>query len=720
MVITVSLSTLCWHMYTDIKGLHWSYLNDDTVEVSGQLVSIVERQWRYGQPLRRFEFRVTELHRHAVEYERTVVGRKLLVSLYGDVAGGDITLGQHYRMKVKIKPLQGLNNEHGFDYVRHMLAQGVVARATVVRDQAMLRLADSIDRYSLRAVVRSRLYDLTEGMSMQPVLMALAVGDRTLLSDDDRERLVNLGLAHLLAVSGLHIGLAAMLGYWLVFGLARLLCWPLSWIRLDLLMALSSAGAAFYYALLAGFTVSAVRALIMVSVVLICRVAWRRIQPMQGWLLALWLTMLYEPLQVYSAGLWLSFVAVLGLMYLGLGRRGGWWWPQLGLFFVMLVPSSLFFSKVSVISPLLNVLAVPFISLLIVPAVLLASLLAFVAPELALGLLSLINQGLAFAWQGLMWLDGWAMTTVALAAIPRFVYCAVVVAVLLLLMPRGLPGRWLAMVMVLPLPLLWLADPTRPVAQVTVLDVGQGLAVVVMSRNSVVVYDTGFGDGKAHAIGGRVVADFLQANGVTRIDRLVVSHGDNDHAGGLGELLRRFDVSAVVTPDEHLLAKHQVNFIRCQPGLNWTYDVVSFQVLSPMPEMAELNDNNRSCVLKVLIGKRSVLLPGDIERESELHLIAENNKALQADVLLVPHHGSKTSSTGGFLGAVQPQLAVVSAGRFNRFGHPHQKVLNRYRARAIEVVNTAYSGQLTLIVDRPGDDFRVERYLSSYRRYWQL
>jgi competence protein ComEC len=295
----------------------------------------------------------------------------------------------------------------------------------------------------------------------------------------------------------------------------------------------------------------------------------------------------------------------------------------------------------------------------------------------------------------------------------------------LLLMPRGWPGRWLGAVMLLPMFAPAGAPLPQGQVQVHVLDVGQGLAVVVRTAHHTLLYDAGPRFSERFDAGAGIVLPFLRHEGVRRLDRILISHGDNDHAGGLASVLQGIDADRVQTgelPDEPELAvlrAARVPAARCERGQAWQWDGVQFAVLWP-PAGDHAAGNDSSCVLRIEAGGHALLLTGDIERQAEAALLRADAEALRSDWLLVPHHGSQTSSSAGFLAAVDPCCALVSAGYRNQFRHPAPAVVARYHERGIRVWNTALRGALQLCLgagESCNDEPRAWR--ESRRRWWQ-
>jgi competence protein ComEC len=372
----------------------------------------------------------------------------------------------------------------------------------------------------------------------------------------------------------------------------------------------------------------------------------------------------------------------------------------------------LFFQQVSLISPLANLIAVPVISFLVVPLALLAVSIIFISAALAGKLFFLVD----FVLQSLEWL------LVHLADIPwasinqpqpssGAIFFAIP-GIVLLLAPVGIPARWLSLVMFLPLIFTEATQPETGEIKLTLLDVGQGLSVVVQTAHHLLVYDTGAKFSEHSDLGKSVVLPFLHAQGLDKIDLLVVSHGDNDHIGGAASLMRGMDTEQVLTSvPKQLLAYIP---LECTAGQSWLWDEVKFTILSPHQEF--VSENDKSCVLKIQSKQGGVLLTGDIEAATEAWLVKTYGEVLKSKVLIAPHHGSKTSSTAGFLQAVQPDYVLIPAGFHNQFGHPHHDVLVRYQQVHTQWLNSADSGAITINVKN--NAWSVQKIRDTESKYW--
>ncbi|AZG15015.1 DNA internalization-related competence protein ComEC/Rec2 [Cupriavidus pauculus] len=693
--------------------------------------------------------------------------------------------GQRYRLTVRLRPPRGLANPHGFDYAYWLLAEGIDATGYVREGQPaggddgalpwMVRVA------AWRAAVRDHLRAaMPADARYGPVLVALVIGDQRGIAQADWEVFRRTGISHLVSISGLHITMVAgaagavARGLWRrSFGLGGVLRRPL-----PLRWPAQQAGlvvtvlAALGYGLLAGMQIPALRTVTMLIVAAVA--LWSGRAPPVSVVLA-WaagVAVAIDPWAVMSPGFWLSFGAVAVIFFharrpeageqeaAGQEARGGGA-PVIGQGFggfvarcwrrivralveaaraqwavtVGLVPLTLLlFGQVSVVSCLANAVAIPVVSLFVTPMALASAVLP---ADVATMLLGVAHALLASLVDGLAWLaaPSWAVWE---AAQPGWLVTGLALAgVVVLLTPgrvrlprlrakaggRALP-RWPGAVLMLPMLLGGRDAIAEGEMRVTALDVGQGTAVLVETRRHALLYDAGPSYVSGASAGAQVVVPYLRAVGVRRLDMLMVSHEDADHAGGVLDVMRAVPVSARQTaaaPGHRLLTLPGRPWVPCAAGAGWVWDGVRFDVMHPTAEdltRATLSSNARSCVLRVATAHRSVLLTGDIGVNEELGFIARAPPAqVRADVLVVPHHGSGTSSHVAFLRAVQPAVAVFQLGFANRYRHPREDVWQRYGRAGIARYRTDETGAVTIVTD--GDGLRVVPYRQHVRRYWR-
>ena len=643
--------------------------------------------------------------------------------------------GQRWRFTVRLRQPHGNLNPHGFDYELMLFEQGV--RATgYVRDApaAMLDASAGHPVERMRQRVRDGIYAHVADRRAAGVLAALAVGDQSAIDRDDWDLFRNAGVAHLMSISGLHITMFA----WLA-GIAIAAAWRRS-TRAMLRVATPTAArwgglmAASAYALFSGWGVPSQRTVWMLATATVLRAAGVRWPWLVVLLVAAAVVTALDPWALTQAGFWLSFMAVGLLMASSFNGDAattsataatGWraWPGRLGghmrdglrsqvIATLGLTPLTLvFFQQVSLVGFLANLVAIPLVTLVITPLALLGVAVAplwTVGAAVVSGFVGLLSQLAAIP--GAVW-------TVPVA--PLWAQLAGLVAATLIVLP--LP--WRAKLFALPLALALLVPPRElPVEgsfDLVAADIGHGTAVVVRTRMHVLLFDTGPQYTRESDAGQRVLVPLLRARGDQHVDVLVLSHRDSDHVGGARSVLGALEVEAMASSleDGHPLHAASRASRRCVAGERWTWDGVDFAVLRPEADdyARSLKSNAMSCVLRVSGGGRSALLTGDIEREQEAALVASAGAALRSDVLVAPHHGSRTSSSAPFLDAVRPSVAVFQAGYRNRFGHPAADVLDRYRARGVRIVASPACGAWIWRAAGPAEG-ACERL--DARRYW--
>ncbi|HCS44091.1 MAG TPA: DNA internalization-related competence protein ComEC/Rec2 [Pseudomonas sp.] len=627
----------------------------------------------------------------------------LRLAWYG---GPPVNSGEHWRLAVKLKRPAGLLNPHAFDYDAWLLAQRIGATGTV-KDGVRLKEA----RWAWRDGIRQRL-QAVDAQGRTGALTALVLGDGAGLSREDWQVLQDTGTVHLLVISGQHIGLLAGLVYLLIAGLARYGLWPsrLPWLPWACGLAFA---AALGYGLLAGFDVPVRRACVMIGLVLLWRLRFRHLSAWWPVLLALNGVLLLDPLASLQPGFWLSFAAVAVLILIFGGRLGPWrWWQSwtraqwliaIGLGPMLLVLGL----PISLSGPLVNLLAVPWISLVVLPPALLGTLLLPI-PYVGEGLLWVSGGLIDLLFKGLALMAGRFPAWVP-AAVPLWIGALGALGALLLLMPQGMPVRLLGWPM-----LLLLVFPPRQLlpegtAEIWQLDVGQGLAILVRTRHHTLLYDAGprFGD---NDLGERVVLPTLRKLGVSALDLMLISHAHADHAGGARAVAKGLPVTRVLS-GEPMELPTELQAEACQSGRQWTWDGVKFELWQ---WAAARESNPKSCVLQIEANGERLLLTGDIDTAAERALL-DSPLAVNTDWLQAPHHGSRSSSSMALLAALQPAAALISRGQGNSFGHPHPTVIARYRQRGMAIHDSAEQGAIRLQLGQ----FKPVWTMRQERRFWR-
>jgi competence protein ComEC len=634
-----------------------------------------------------------------------------------------VRAGERWRFTVRLKRPHGNMNPHGFDYEAWLFERGIRATGYVRPTAQAERLDARVWRpgYAvemLREGIRERFRSALPEAPYVGILIALAIGDQQAIAPELWQVFGRTGITHLMSISGLHVTMLAGLAYALVNWLWRRSSRLPLWLPAQHAAALGGLCAAFAYCLLAGFAVPAQRTLYMLGVVAVAHLSAREISGSRVLALALLLVLLLDPWAVLAAGFWLSFGAV-GLLFFVLGGRLGsahwgyeWLRTQWAITLGMLPALLALFQQFSLVSPLANALAIPLVSFLITPLAL-AGCLPLLDPLLALA--HWITAGMMHAvdWMAALPLAVWQQ-----AAPPGWAVVLALAGGAWSLLPRGFPSRWLGLLAFLPLLTIEAPRPAAGNAAITVLDVGQGLAIHVQTARHDLLFDAGPAFSSDADSGNRIIAPYLRAMGVRRLDTLVISHADKDHEGGAASVLAALPVDMLKTslPFEHPLSAQPVRHELCVDGDAWEWDGVRFEMLHPIAEPVSRKSNDLSCVLRVIAGGRTALLTSDIEAVSEQALLARHDKRLAAEVMTVPHHGSRTSSTPEFIAAVGAHDVIFPVGYRNRFGHPKDDVVARYVASGARLHRSDEHGAIR--VDLAPEGIGIHHQRAESRRYW--
>jgi competence protein ComEC len=686
------------------------------VEVIGVVAGLPDRDV-HGE---RFDFRVEEVLTRDARVPARVRLSWPAPEWMAAQAPQRIRAGERWQFTVRLKRPHGTANPDGFDYEAWLLQKGIRATGYVREKAGQARLGasaqplDGIQR--LREHIRGGIGQALAGHPQAGVITALAVGDQNAIPHDNWRVYNRTGTSHLMSISGLHITLFAALAGGLAYAMWRRV--PALVMRLPARRAALLAGwlAALAYTLLAGFQIPAQRTLFMLTVLVAGLWLQREPRPASLLLLALAVVLLLDPWAVLAPGFWLSFGAVAAMMWAVQGMLGqpgkiaAWVRTQAAVTIALAPALLLLFHQVSLASPLANALAIPVVSMGVVPLTL-AGTLVPLPLQPAAWLMQWVEAGLrflsAFDWAA------WALPAASLWAL-----ALALLGTAWLLMP-GLRARWLGGFMFLPLLFPAVVAPAQGSFEAEVLDVGQGTAIIVRTANHTLLYDTGpaLGDNNA---GEQIVLPRLRALGITRLDGLMLTHDDLDHTGGAASVIRDLAPGWVLSslPDGHVLLRRPA--LRCVRGQRWQWDGVDFEVLNPPAygyAQAGRRDNDRSCVLKISRGAQSLLLTADAERIGELEMTERVAARLPATVLVAGHHGSRTSSIAEFVSLVRPQQVVFTLGYRNRYGHPYPDVLRRFAETGAVIHRSDRHGWLRLRFD--GSSVAVERWREQRKRYWQ-
>lgn len=686
------------------------------VQVVGVVASLTDRD-THGE---RFDFRVERVLTPGAQLPARVRLSWPAPEWIAAQVPRRLEAGERWQFTVRLKQPHGTANPDGFDYEAWLLQRNIRATGYVREKPGQTRLGESAHPLDgiqrLRERIRRGIGKTLAGHPQAGVITTLATGDQNAIPHDNWRVYNRTGTSHLMSISGLHITLFAALIGGLMYALWRRV--PALVLRLPARRAALLCGwlAALAYTLLAGFQIPAQRTLFMLTVLVAGLWLQREPRPSSLLLLALAIVLLLDPWAVLAPGFWLSFGALAAIMWAAQGMLGAsgkitaWMRTQTAVTIALAPALLLLFHQVSLVSPLANALAIPVVSMGVVPL----ALAGVIVPPLL--------QPAAWLMQGveavLQWLAAFDWAAWALPASPLWALALSLLGTAWLLMP-GLPARWLGGFMFLPLLFPAVPVPAPGDFEAEVLDVGQGTAVLIRTARHTLLYDTGpaLGDNNA---GEQIVLPRLRALGIAQLDGLVLTHDDLDHTGGASAVMRDMQPGWLLSslPAGHALLKrpHQP----CLRGQRWQWDGVAFEVLNPTPyayAQAGRSDNDKSCVLKISRGAQSLLLTADAERIGELEMTERVAGKLPATVLVAGHHGSNTSSIAEFVSAVQAQQVVFTLGRKNRYGHPHPEVWRRFAETGAVLHRSDRHGWLRLSF--AGDGVSIERWREQRKRYWQ-
>ena len=738
-------------------------MDKQTFVVQGSVVGLVDKNDRRL----RIELAVDSVRSaessHPEFLDNTPALERLLLSWYLQKPGSwevlerHIESGDHWQLVVRLRRPRGMLNPGGFDYQAWLIQNGFSATGYIIESplnqqlipkqhSGLCALRDGISR--LRGQIREAIQQSSLSPLGQAIITALTIGDKQRLANwwDD---LMQWGIVHLLVISGLHVGLVASFGFYaglLIIRLGLLFTYfaPNLAMPIRVLPPVLGLITAIIYSAMAGFSLPTQRATIAVAVVMLAKLFYRRLAVQGVFFWTLLLVAISQPLAVLSASFWLSFlaVAVLLLWFSPWVSNGTQWYrllgAQLALFFGLGAMSLWFMGHASWLGPLVNLIAVPWISLVVVPLCLMAMLIYLISPDIASGMWSLADWCIEALWYLLQKLpDDWGLFYLPLPINGVTLSCLLFAAVGVLI-PRGVPSRWLCGV---PLAVILVVPLYKPPLRLTVLDVGQGLAVVIEMPDRLLVYDTGPAYSEEFNAGAGVVAPYIRRSGRSIIDKLLISHEDNDHAGGFYGLAGSIGVEQALLGPE-FYRRYQANTVNmqtvpitkiCENSQHWSWPiprsilssdgqqqgVIHFDIL--MPDMADWgaeipSGNNYSCVLLIRWGELRILLAGDIERAGERALL-ERYQLEPMTLVIAPHHGSKTSSGQAFVDQLRPSHVVFSAGYRHQYGHPHPEVVSRYRNSGTRMWNTALHGGISFTWNANGQlDITTSRNVPA--NYW--
>ena len=683
-----------------------------------------------SETYQRFQFRIDSAVDNDGNRQPKLHGKKIRLSWK---TPNRMSPGKLYRLSVRLKRPRGMVNPGGFDYQAWLLSRHIVATGYVRSGDLFEEQSQAMHFAQQPFIQRQKFLDTLDTvlaeLEYKRIIRALVAGQREGLTAKDWQLFQQTGTVHLMAISGLHIGLIAGVAALIPLTLGRVFNFAVSFEVSRYVATIFALGTASVYAWLAGFSVPTLRALLMVSAFGFSCFAARNTSAMHVLLLVAIALVFSNPIGLTQPGFVLSFSAVAFLIFCFSGRINtarrlvdflrAQWVLLIGLFAILIA----FSLPVALLAPVANSIAVPLVSCIVLPLLFFATLMLFINEEFA----SLVFTASDFVLQGLFAFLQWSAQWELKASIQQLISpnsaLMLFVAVVLILAPRtiGLRPLGLLLVGIVYFPLHKTPPPT-----LTVLDVGQGLSIVLQIDKSTLVYDLGAAYSDDFSMATRVVTPFLRQQGVKQVDQLWLSHADNDHAGDLSGFLRSNKVGALYSGEPEKLLPIEISHCG-KVGETLLHSALEIKILWPNLDDERSateglglleRSNNRSCVLLIRYQDKHILLTGDIEAKVERHLLENGVLPKNVDLLIAPHHGSNTSSTAAFVRRVNPKQVVFSSGYKNRYRHPAEKVTRRYQSAGAVLWSTAHCGALVFDLDSPALTPAAERMQN--RKPWYL
>ena len=678
---------MSWAYYHSSQRLNWK-LDKNLIGKSIQVQGVVENLVLVKGHTLEFDGRVTQL----CDSEQHCTAIKTRLHFFWPRYHQSLHTGEYFKAEVKIKPLKKTSNPGGLSFDRIYFIKGINASAHI-HSLEVLNRTHSFN--SILQSTRQKLYETLlialDEQNYARMLIALTLGIKKTFSNQDWHILQRTGTSHLMAISGLHIGLIG--GLFVILGtrISALILKPHALISSHLIGAWCGWGGSLIYCCLAGFSTPTLRAFIMISICVLMLTLKKGI----GFTFLLCYTLIalaaVDVTAFYSEGLWLSVVAVFFLLALAQNpSQLSSFTLQLKLLVGMLPLGLWFFSAISFIAPLSNLFAIPLVGFIVVPMTLIGIGVSALSFKMAAVFFYIADKTFSLVWWGLTYLSkipGYYEQNISL-----FGLISLFIGVGLVLLPKGMPLRWLGLVGLIPILFKSSPRPDNGEVWVDVLDVGQGLSVVIRTYQHTLLYDTGPDEGYSNA-GERILLPFFRFEAIKKLDKVIISHNDADHIGGFRALTQAIVPKQVMGSDLNDLTGPWKSEL-CRSSQHWHWDGVDFLMLHPSNQSISSKKNENSCVLQIKVGEHRVLLTGDIEKKAEAELIRRYGDGLKSDVLIVPHHGSASSSTELFVKLVNPQYAVIPVGTNNRYHLPHSSILERYKLNGSKILETSQTGAL--------------------------
>ncbi len=705
-------------------------LEGEDILVQGFISSLPEKIGRRS----RFEFTVNSVVYNNNKYSSP---KKIKLNWYGSAP--KLIPDDYWQLIVRLKKPFSYQNSGGFDYEAWMFQNKIDAKGYVRKSKKnkLLQANHSFLSFNrIRFNLKQSINEINRS-EYRPIILALLLGDKSEITDNQWEVFRKTGTSHLIAISGLHIGLIAGLVFFMsrwLWGFNSALVTAIPSAKVAAMLAISSA---VIYSAMAGFSIPTQRALIMLCVVMISILVDVRANSWKTLSVALLVVLILSPFAVLNPGFWLSFFAVGIIIYFSKMPKlttnkisltlYNWSVIQLVIGIGLMPFVLLYFNESSLISPIANFIVVPVFSFFIVPAIFLAGCtMALFPTSISVIILDAVTFTLDKTWIFLEFLANLGFSSFQINHIPYSTFIFLCIAIILLFLPKHFPTKWLASFFLIP---LFFEKPQVPEfgsVKATLLDVGQGLSVVIQTQAHVLVFDTGPRYSQSFNTGNTVIIPYLKSKGIDNIDLMIISHSDNDHIGGIQSVVKAINVDKILTSDPNKvkskisqqIKKIPINY--CFAGNHWTWDGVDFKIIHPTQD-STLSKNNASCVIKILSSNatksNSILLTGDIESKAEQEILNNSNLDISANIVIAPHHGSKTSSTVEFINRVNPDYVLYPVGYRNRYKFPSKIVSKRYKEADVVDYSTSKFGSITFTLD-PLLLKKPELYRVSQRRFW--
>lgn len=722
------LSCISWLLFACISGFLWAEwqahhllsikldknMEEKTILITGTIVTLPKVE----EKIAHFEFELTN-----IEWADISIAKNMRVKLSWYHPDIPLNVGGRYQFYARLKRIHSCQNPGTFDQEAWYLQHGIRAQGYIVQNQQNQLLVNNrftMPIQQLRQYLQYYIYKLLPASETAPWLMALMIGERSQIPPHHWDILRRTGTNHLMAIAGLHLGFIALITHFIFNKIWR--WWPrgLLLIPAQQVAILGAVVSVLFYSALAGFSIPTQRASLMFIIFSYATFMKSSINPWQSWSLALFIIILIQPLSVLSEGFWLSFATLALLIFHMRGRlapQGMWWnWGRAQWIIGLgLIPFTIyFFHEFPLLSFVANLIAIPWLTFTILPFTFISTVLILIHPAWASCFLAFADKNLSLLWIFLTWV----------AKCPSFSWqqfyptmnllLASMIGSTLLLLPHRTPGRIMGLFWMLP---LWFYSPQLPKngeLWLTLLDVGQGLSVVVQTKHHMLLYDTGPKYSEQFNMGKHVVVPFLRSIKTNNIDMLVISHGDNDHIGGASSVMEAFNVNEIKTSvTERFKFK---NTSLCLEKEKWQWDNINFEFL--YPDKSNLNlGNDSSCVLLIDNGTQQILLSGDIEKWAERRML-KKNKLSPTAILVAPHHGSKTSGLRKFMETLRPQIVLYAVGYRNRYHFPHPSVVKSYKQIESQQLDTSTSGAIQIKLSQKEASIKPESFRNQHHHYW--